>query len=593
MAVYTNIAAYKFAPLENLKDLRARLQQRCRVLELKGTILLSTEGINLFIAGLRDNVETLLQELRSLPHLEDLKAKYSESDHQPFRRMLVKLKREIISFGVEGIDPARNPSPKLSPEELKRWLDEGRPVTLLDTRNDYEVKLGTFKGAIDPKIRSFRQFPEVVKQLPEELKEAPVVMFCTGGIRCEKAGPFMEREGYKHVFQLDGGILNYFERCGGDHYEGECFVFDQRVGVDPALTETHSALCLNCQTPLTEEEQADPRYDPPLSCPYCFKPKEAERVEEILKRNAVLAGFAKERPGSIPQDNYRPFIVPAEQEGQTLLDCLSNVLRTYGRQEWAERCEQGLLMTNDRQRLCADYRVKARERLLHLYPDEVEPDVSADIHVLAEDDALVAIHKPAPLPMHPCGRFNRNTLQYMLQKAYAPKPIRAIHRLDANTSGLVLFARNAHLASLVQPQFEHNRVEKVYLARVAGSPKEDTFACDAPISRAPGAAGSRCIDEENGLPARTEFRVLSRDGDTTLLEVRPLTGRTNQIRVHLWHLGYPVLGDPMYLPDGKLGNSMTLSPEDVQMRLHCQQMTLTHPISKAPVSFEAERPEWA
>src|SRR5690606_1781718 len=102
-----------------------------------------------------------------------------------------------------------------------------------------------FKGAIDPKIRSFRQFPEVVKQLPEELKEAPVVMFCTGGIRCEKAGPFMEREGYKHVLQLDGGILNYFERCGGDHYEGECFVFDQRVGVDPALTETHSALCLN------------------------------------------------------------------------------------------------------------------------------------------------------------------------------------------------------------------------------------------------------------------------------------------------------------------------------------------------------------
>ena len=152
--------------------------------------------------------------------------KESPSAEQPFNRMLVKIKKEIIAFGVAGIDPASRPTPKLSARELKQWLDEGRPVTLLDIRNDYEVRMGTFRGARRAGIDHFREFPAAVQQLPAELKQQPVVMFCTGGIRCEKAGPFMEQAGFQNVHQLDGGILKYFEECGGAHYDGECFVFE-------------------------------------------------------------------------------------------------------------------------------------------------------------------------------------------------------------------------------------------------------------------------------------------------------------------------------------------------------------------------------
>ena len=181
-----NIAAYKFLQLSDLRTLRARLQTLCKTADLKGTILLSPEGINLFVAGAAQGIEHLLSELRSRPGLEDLQPKVSETDHQPFRRMLVRLKKEIIAFGIDGIEPARRTSPKLSAGELKRWLDEGRPVTLLDTRNDYEVKLGTFRNALPIGIDHFREFPQAVARLPPDLKEQPIVMFCTGGIRCEK-----------------------------------------------------------------------------------------------------------------------------------------------------------------------------------------------------------------------------------------------------------------------------------------------------------------------------------------------------------------------------------------------------------------------
>jgi len=157
--------------------------------------LLTPEGINLFIAGERPAVGSLLGMIRNIPGIETLEAKFSESEEQPFNRMLVKLKKEIIAFGVKGINPARHTSPRLPAKELKRWLDEGRPVTLLDTRNTYEVKLGTFAGAVTLPIRHFRKFPEAVDALPEELKQTPVVSFCTGGIRCEKAAPYLERSG--------------------------------------------------------------------------------------------------------------------------------------------------------------------------------------------------------------------------------------------------------------------------------------------------------------------------------------------------------------------------------------------------------------
>lgn len=235
MSVVVNLSAYLFAPLTGLPGLRERLKQVAATHGLKGTVLLAPEGINLFVAGRRGAVDALVAEIRSVPGLEALAPKESLSEVQPFGRMLVKIKREIIAFGVEGVDPAHAPAPRIAPATLKAWLDEGREIVLLDTRNTYEVAAGTFRGAADPGIRHFRDFPQAVARLPKEWKDRPIVTFCTGGIRCEKAAPYLQQAGFKEVWQLDGGILKYFEQCGGAHYDGTCFVFDEREGVDPAL----------------------------------------------------------------------------------------------------------------------------------------------------------------------------------------------------------------------------------------------------------------------------------------------------------------------------------------------------------------------
>ena len=167
--------------------------------EVKGTILLAPEGINFFVAGTAPQLAAVLAVIRSIPGLDDVTPKESPSTERPFRRLLVKIKKEIIAFGVEGVDPSRRPAAKISARQLKQWLDEGRPVTLLDTRNDYEIRMGTFKGAVVPHIWNFRDFPAAVEKLPASLKSQPLVMFCTGGIRCEKAGPFMAMRGYTDV----------------------------------------------------------------------------------------------------------------------------------------------------------------------------------------------------------------------------------------------------------------------------------------------------------------------------------------------------------------------------------------------------------
>lgn len=270
-----NLSCYQFAPLEGLEELRASLQAATTAHEIKGTILLAPEGINFFLAGTAEQLGVVMAIIRAIPGLAGIKPKESPSSSQPFKRMLVKIKKEIIAFGVEGVDPARRPATKITAQQLKQWLDEGRPVTLLDTRNDYEIRMGTFKGALVPHIWNFRDFPAAVQALPAELKTQPVVMFCTGGIRCEKAGPFMAMQGYTDIRQLDGGILKYFEEVGGAHYDGECFVFDERVGVGPDLQETGSVICFNCQMPLSVEEQRRSDYVYEHSCLHCVdgKPK--------------------------------------------------------------------------------------------------------------------------------------------------------------------------------------------------------------------------------------------------------------------------------------------------------------------------------
>lgn len=594
----TNIAAYRFAPLENLKVLREDLLRTCRAEGLKGTILLSTEGINLFVAGERPAVDALLDRLRAIPGLQDLEAKYSESEDQPFNRMLVRIKREIIAFGVEGIDPASRTAPKISPRELKDLLDRGEPVTLLDTRNDYEYKLGTFRGAVTMELGHFRDFPQVARTLPEDLKERPVVMFCTGGIRCEKAGPYMEKLGYSHVRQLDGGILRYFEECGSAHYDGECFVFDQRVGVDPALRETSATVCHNCLAPLTEDEQKHPHYQPPRSCPHCFVTPEERARQTLLKRREALIAAANPLPGSLPYENRRPINVPGKFDGARVIQLLEGLLGHAATTDWAHACAAGHIQDAQGNLLATTDRVRSGDRLVHVRPGETEPAVNAGIDLIYEDDAILVLHKPAPLPMHPGGRFNRNTLVHILHTAFAPLKPRPAHRLDANTTGLVVCSKTAHIARRLQPLFAQGRVEKTYLARVWGHPPEDRFTCSAPIGRETIETGCRDIDEVGGLPAQTDFRVIQRlpAGDkappTTLLEITPHNGRTNQIRLHLRHLGFPICGDPAYLPCGEIGEIQTLPVDAPPLCLHASALRFPHPVSGETLAFEAPAQTW-
>jgi UPF0176 protein len=589
-----NIAAYKFSPLTDLKARRERLLEQCKVWGLKGSILLSPEGINLFVAGDTAQVQLLVDELRSWPGLDDLEPKISGTERQPFRRMLVRVKKEIIAFGVEGIDPSRKTSPKLPPRELKRWLDEGRAVTLLDTRNTYEVRLGTFKNARALDIDHFREFPAAVDQLPHALKDEPIVMFCTGGIRCEKAGPFMEQQGFKHVFQLEGGILKYFEECGGAHYDGECFVFDARTGLDPSLHQTQWTQCFNCRAPLSSEDQEHPHYEAGKVCPYCYKSPAEEMALTIARRHERLKEIMSPLPGSVPHDHYRPINVPSDCDGARLVDALCRVVVHIPSEVWRERCERGLILDSTGNPVGPEHVVRAGERYQHRFPAVIEPDVNMRVQILHEDDALIVLNKPAPLPMHAGGRFYSNTLKYVLDALYSPQKPRPSHRLDANTTGVLVAARTQYVAGKIQPQFARGEVEKVYLVRVQSHPTQNEFICEAPISVDAGKVGSRTVDEEGGLSARTDFRVLHRLHDgTALLEARPKTGRTNQIRVHLWHLGLPVCGDPAYLIGNIVGDSQTLDVGAPPLCLHAWQITFRHPLLKENVTFTAPPPTWA
>lgn len=230
-----NIAAYRFVALEGLPRLREQIKSRCKALELKGTVLLAEEGINLFLAGAAANVEAFLADLRADARFAAIQAKRSWSTGQPFRRLLVKIKREIVTMRQHEIAPARTPAPRLAPQELKRWLDAGRDLVLLDTRNQFEVDVGTFENTLSLGLKSFSDFPRATPALAAQVRDRAVVTFCTGGIRCEKAAPWLISQGFREVYQLDGGILNYFEQCGGAHFRGKCFVFDERFALDSGL----------------------------------------------------------------------------------------------------------------------------------------------------------------------------------------------------------------------------------------------------------------------------------------------------------------------------------------------------------------------
>ena len=235
-----NISAYKFIALHDIQILRESLLAQSLGLQLKGTVLLAQEGINLFLAGPAPAVRDFVAQLQQDPRFADLAPKESWSATQPFKKLLVKVKREIIRMDHPAIRPAQGRAPAVSPDMLKRWLDagmddEGRPVVLLDTRNGFEVDEGTFEGAIDWRLSKFSDFPQALLAHRDQLQGKTVVSFCTGGIRCEKAAIFMREHDLPNTYQLDGGILRYFEETGGEHYRGNCFVFDERRTVDARL----------------------------------------------------------------------------------------------------------------------------------------------------------------------------------------------------------------------------------------------------------------------------------------------------------------------------------------------------------------------
>ena len=273
MDPFVNIAGYRFVDLPDRDELREPFREACEKNRLLGTILLSTEGINFFLCGDQAGIDGFLNYLESDERFVDIPLKISHSEKLAFRRMNVRLKKEIISMGMDEIRPAQYTGDAISPTEFKHWLDEGRDITILDTRNDYEIRIGTFENAVDLDISTFRTFPDAVANSVLD-KEKTVVMFCTGGIRCEKASALMLNQGFQDVRQLEGGVLGYFEEVGGAHWNGDCFVFDRRVAVDPELNVTGAEVCFACREPLTEEELNSPLYVPAVSCPYCVSDSE-------------------------------------------------------------------------------------------------------------------------------------------------------------------------------------------------------------------------------------------------------------------------------------------------------------------------------
>lgn len=251
-----NIAGYKFIQISDLESLRADLCARCEALGLLGTILLSPEGLNLSLAGTRQAVSDFKAELARDTRFADMRYHHTFSAEQPFQTLKVKIKNEIITMRKDNVAPLENNrAPHISPAEFKKWLDEKRDITLLDTRNNYEFRFGTFAGAINLHLRNFGELPVAVSHLD---KNKPVVMFCTGGIRCEKAALYMHNKGFSEVYQLDGGILGYFAAVGGAHYRGECFVFDERVALDAYLKYNGTQQCKTCQGPIFTHETACP-----------------------------------------------------------------------------------------------------------------------------------------------------------------------------------------------------------------------------------------------------------------------------------------------------------------------------------------------
>ncbi len=282
-------AMYKFVTLENFELLREPLHQVMLDNEVKGTLLLAREGINGTIAGPRSGVDALIAWLNTDARLENIVTKESFDHTNPFYRTKVKLKKEIVTMGIEGIDPKHVVGTYVKPKDWNALISDP-DVTLVDTRNDYEVKVGTFKGAIDPHTTNFREFPQYVKENLDPAINKKVAMFCTGGIRCEKSTAYLKEQGFTEVYHLEGGVLKYLEEVPQQDsmWEGECFVFDNRVTVDHNLEKGHYDQCHACRLPITAVQMQHEKYARGISCEFCFDQQTPEQRERFSQREKQM-----------------------------------------------------------------------------------------------------------------------------------------------------------------------------------------------------------------------------------------------------------------------------------------------------------------
>ena len=276
---------YKFVALPKFQDLRQPILAECKSQEIKGTVLLAAEGINGTIAGTRQGIDNILGYLRSLESFADLEHKESTADKLPFTRLKVRLKKEIVTLGKPEVDPNQKVGTYVRPQDWNQIISDPE-ITVIDTRNQYEVEIGTFQRAINPETESFRDFPEYIAQNIDPKQHPKVAMFCTGGIRCEKASSYLLSQGFEEVYHLKGGILKYLEEVPAEEslWDGECFVFDKRVTVKEGLEIGTYDMCFACGHPITEADKNSPQYKDMISCPYCYEDLTPEKIERQINR---------------------------------------------------------------------------------------------------------------------------------------------------------------------------------------------------------------------------------------------------------------------------------------------------------------------
>jgi UPF0176 protein len=281
MSEITVCAMYRFVQLENFETLRQPMLDQMLALDVKGTLLLAQEGINGTVSGAKQSIDSFLSWLKQDDRLAEIDYKFSFDDVQPFYRTKVKLKKEIVTMGVEGIDPNQVVGTYVKPKDWNALISDPE-VAVIDTRNEYEVEIGTFKGAVNPHTASFREFPAYVEKALSPEKHKKVAMFCTGGIRCEKSTAYLKEQGFDEVYHLEGGILKYLEEVDEKEtlWEGDCFVFDNRVAVNHRLEKSAYDQCHACRLPITQEDMKHVHFEKGISCPRCF----GKHTEKQLKR---------------------------------------------------------------------------------------------------------------------------------------------------------------------------------------------------------------------------------------------------------------------------------------------------------------------